>query len=402
MRAQFHTQNRHRFIDSINGGIATITAYNLMQRGNDASFGFEQEANFWWLTGIEAPDWWLIIDGQRSKSWLVNPDISPTHQIFDGSLSVDAAKQISGVDGVLNQDEAMAMLRDLAKKHSVVYGLGDLPHSEQFDFVLNPSSKKLWTVLERSFNDVQDCRLELAKLRTIKQPEEIAAIKKAIKLTIEGFNLIKQKLPELHYEYEIEAEFNYLFRKHGSNGHAYDPIVASAKNACTLHYVANSGKLKKGSIVLLDIGARLGGYAADISRSYGVGEPTQRQRQVHQAVQLAHQDIIKLIRPGLLVADYHSSVDSIMKQALISLNLLETASDDETYRRYFPHAIGHGLGVDVHDSLGRPTEFLPGMVLTVEPGIYIAAEAIGVRIEDDILVTEQGHTNLSKALPTSL
>ncbi len=402
MKNNFFLTNRRRLIEKNQGGIVVVSAYASMQRGNDAAFFFEQEANFWWLTGVDTPDWWVIIDGQRNKSWLVMPEISPTHQIFDGSLSADAAQRISGVDGILTQDEAMAMLRDLAKKHSVAYGLGDVPHVEQFDFVLNPLPKKLWNILERTFNDVQDCRLELAKLRAIKQPEEIAAIKKAIKLTIEAFNVVKRKLPELQYECEIEAEFSYFFRKHGASGHAYDPIVAGGKNACTLHYAANTDRLKKGSIVLLDVGARLGGYAADISRSYSVGEPTQRQRQVHQAVQSAHRDIIKLIKPGLLVADYHSSVDRIMKNAIMNLNLLGSLTDDGTYRRYFPHAISHGLGVDVHDSLGQATEFLPGMVLTVEPGIYISEEGIGVRIEDNILVTEQGCTNLSKALPTSL
>jgi len=384
------------------GGVSVVTAFTQMQRTNDAAFAFEQESNFWWLTGIDVPDWWVIIDGQRTKSWLVAPAVSVAHQIFEGSLSVEAAKRISGIDTVLSQDEAMAMLRDLAKKHSVVHAIGDPAHTEYYDFTLNPAPKKLWSMLERTFADVQDCRLSLAKLRAIKQPVEVTAIKKAIKLTVDGFNAVKQKLPDLRYEYEIEAEFSYFFKKNGATGHAYDPIIASGKNACTLHYDANEDRLKKSSLVLMDIGARLDGYAADISRTYGLGEPTQRQRQVHAAVQVAQQEIIKLIKPGLLVADYYTSVDVIMKQALVGLGLLRSTDDDATYRRYFPHAIGHGLGVDVHDSLGQPVEFLSGMVLTVEPGIYIPEEGIGVRIEDNILVTDKGHTNLSKALSTSL
>ncbi len=399
---EFFVSNRRRLAESISGGLVVVSAYTQLQRSNDAAFYFEQEANFWWLTGIDSPDWWVIIDGQRAKSWLVAPVVSNAHQIFDGSLSIEAAKRISGVDNVLSQDEAMSMLRDLAKKHSVVHTLGDPAYAEHFDFILNPAPKKLWNVLERTFTDVQDCRLELAKLRAIKQPEEIVAIKKAIKLTVEGFKSIKEKLPELRFEYEVEAEFSYFFKKYGASGHAYDPIVASGKNACTLHYDVNKDRLKKNSIVLMDIGVRLGGYAADISRSYGLGEPTQRQRQVHGAVQAAQKEIIHLIKPGLLVADYHASVDAIMKAALMSLGLLQSVEDEATYRRYFSHAIGHGLGVDVHDSLGQSLEFLPGMVLTVEPGIYIPEEGIGVRIEDNILVTQQGHINLSKALPTSL
>jgi len=389
-------------MNATNGGIAVVAAYTQMQRGNDAASMFEQEANFWWLTGIDAPDWWVIIDGQRHKSWLVSPSISTAHQVFDGSLSSEAAKHISGVTDVLTQDAGMALLRDLAKKHSVGYGLGDVSYAEHFDFILNPAPKKLWNTLERIFNDVQDCRLDLAKLRAIKQPEEIAAIKKAIKLTIDGFKLVKQQLPDLQTEYQIEAEFSYFFRKNGATGHAYDPIVAGGKNACTLHYDSNSQKLKRGTIVLMDIGARVDGYAADISRSYAVGAPTARQIQVHAAVEGAHKQIIGLIKPGVTMSEYNAAVDVIMKNALIELGLLESLQDEKTYRRYFPHAIGHGLGIDVHDSLGRPVEFLAGMILTVEPGLYIPEEGIGVRIEYNILVTETGHTNLSRALPTSL
>ena len=402
MQPSFFTHNRQQLIHTIRGSVAIIGANSSVQRSNDTSFTFEQESNFWYLTGVEVADWWVIIDGRRSKAFLVAPEVSDAHHIFDGSLSFDDAKRISGVDGVLSQDEAMSMLRELAKKHSIVYGLGDLPYAEHFDFVINPAPKKIWNTLERIFKEVQDCRPELATLRAIKQPEEIAMMKKAIKLTIDGFNHAKKILPTLRYEYEVEAEFSHYFRSRGATGHAYDPIVAGDKNACTLHYGQNNDPLKKSSVLLLDIGARVGGYAADISRTYALGTPTKRTLAVHGVVEQAHRHIIALLKPGLLVSEYHAQVDLIMKQALIDLGLLSDLSDDATYRRYFPHAISHGLGIDVHDSLGKPTVFLPGMVLTVEPGIYIPEECRGFRIEDDILITEQGHLNLSKALSTAL
>ena len=146
-------------------------------------------------------------------------------------------------------------------------------------------------------------------------------------------------------------------------------------------------------------GARVGGYAADITRTYAIGTPSQREKDVHAEVEKAHRAIIDLIKPGASIKQYSASVDEIMKQALQNLNLFNTPDD---YRRYFPHAVSHGLGIDVHDSLGGFETFLPGMVLTVEPGVYIPEEGIGVRIEDDILVTEDGNRNLSAALPTSL
>lgn len=398
----FFAANRTRLAAQLKGGIVVMTAYSAMQRSNDTSFAFEQEANFWWLTGIEAPDWWLIIDGARGKSWLAAPTVSEAHQIFDGSVSAEQARAVSAVDTVITHAEALDLLRDLAKKHSTVYALGDQPHAEYLDFVLNPAMKKLHDTLNRLFSSVQDCRRDLTQLRAIKQPQEIAAMKQAINLTIDAFEHVKRTLPNLQYEYEVEAEFNYYLRRHGAKGHAYDPIVAAGENACTLHYVDNESRLKKKQLLLLDIGARSGGYAADITRTYAIGEPTKRQQAVHAAVQNAQRHIITLLKPDLLVEDYHRNVDEIMKQALLSLGLMKDKSDDTAYRTYFPHAISHGLGVDVHDSLGGPRYLQPGMVLTVEPGIYIPEEGIGVRIEDDILITDTGHTNLSGRLSTDL
>jgi Xaa-Pro aminopeptidase len=402
MKNDFFKSNRRRLIERLNGGIIVMSAYAQMQRSNDMAFNFEQEANFWWLTGIDFPDWWMIIDGTRNKSWLVAPRISASHEIFDGSLSADSAKEISGVDAILTQDEAQSMLRDLSKKHSVVYVLGEQPHAEHLDFILNPAIKSLREHVSRIFATVQDCRIELAALRAIKQPEEIVAMKSAIDITIDGFETVKRKLTTASYEYEIEAEFNYYFRMHGASGHAYDPIVAGGQHACTLHYIANSQKLKKRQLLLLDIGARVGGYAADITRTYAYGEPTKRQIDIHGAVQAAQREIIAMIQPNLSVEQYQTNVDKVMSDALIGLRLMANYNDMDSYRKYFPHAVSHGLGIDVHDSLGAPKFLQKGMVVTVEPGIYIPEEGIGVRIEDDILVTASGNLNMSQRLSTDL
>lgn len=188
----------------------------------------------------------------------------------------------------------------------------------------------------------------------------------------------------------------------GGATHAFEPIVASGKNACTLHYTSNNDRLRTDQLVLFDIGARLHGYPGDITRTYAVGEPTKRQSEVHMAVRQAEQQIIELVRPGLALTEYIAAVDSIMKNALLLLGLMKNLDDTTAYRRYFPHAVSHGLGVDVHDRLGGYTEFQPGMVLTVEPGIYIPEEGIGVRIEDNIVITEKGSHNISAALSTDL
>lgn len=396
MNKDFFLANRNGLQKVVGTSLIVLTGYTSLQRAGDAAHPFSQESNFWWLTGIERPDWWLIMDGKQSI--LVSPETSQAHHVFDGSLSAKDAQRISGVDKVITNEQAEQYLVKLAKKYPHVVTLGREPFAKHYDFALNPAPQALYRKLKRTFRNVEDCRLELAKLRAIKQPVEIAAIKKAVALTVDAFQAVRQQLPSYGYEYEIEADFTHYFRSRGAAGHAYDPIVAFGVNACTLHYIDNQAKFEQG-LVLLDVGARVDGYAADITRTYAIGKVSKRQRDVHKAVESAHHKVIGLLRPGLSIIEYHEQVDVIMKEALDGLGLLKKPED---YRRYFPHAISHGLGVDVHDALGRPTEFLPGMILTVEPGIYIPEEGIGVRIEDDILITKDGHENLSAALSTAL
>lgn len=398
---EFFKGNRERVYDELKGGLLVVTAYTQMQRSNDTAASFEQEGNFWYLTGVDHPDWWLLMDAKRRRSWLVAPTVEEHHEIFDGSLSRDEAKEISGVEEIIDRQEADSWLRHAARTHQLVHMVDIPPYADRFGFTLNPVVHEVREKLERIFVKVSDFRLELSRLRAIKQPVEIEALQSAINLTVKSFAKIRENIDHYRHEYEVEAEFTYDFRRAGARGHAYDPIVAVGRNACTLHYVHNDEKLKKGELLLIDVGARHHGYAADITRTYAVGKPTKRQQDVHDAVRIAQQKIIGIMEPNLSFEDYQSKVDDIMQQAIIGLGLMKDASDP-AYRKYFPHSVGHGLGIDVHDALGRPRILLPGMVMTVEPGIYIPEEGIGVRIEDDILITDNGHKNLSAKLPTTL
>lgn len=397
----FFTGNRERTYDALKGGLLVVPAYTQMQLTNDTAAPFVQEANFWYLTGIDYPDWWVFLDGKRRRAWLVAPTVAEHHQLFDGSLSYGDAIDISGIDDVIDRQAADSWLRQAARAHQLVHVIDVPQHAEYFGFTLNPAAKDVREKLQRIFAKVVDFRLELARIRAIKQPVEIDAIQNAIDLTVKSFESVKSKLDSYRYEYEVEADFTADFRRAGSDGHAYDPIVAGGPNACTLHYTRNNGRLKKGQLLLLDIGAKSHGYAADITRTYAYGKPSKRQQAVHDAVREAQQTIIGLIAPDTPIDEYHEMVDRVMQKALMDLKLIKS-NDDENYRKYFPHAISHGLGIDVHDALGRPRSLLSGMVLTVEPGIYIPEEGIGVRIEDDILVTDSGFKNLSAKLPTGL
>ncbi len=375
-----------------------LTSYDEMQMHNDMSADFRQEASFFYLTGISYPGWKVIIDTVRGHTALVAPRRSQTQIIFDGGLSVDDALKSSHADEVIDEDEFEVRLRLATKKHSMVNTIVD---NADHHFVVNPAQKKLKQILDRIFNSVNLCNKELAKMRAIKQPYEIKNISNAVKITVDAFHNIKTTMPGFRYEYEIEAEFSYAFRKLGAK-HAYEPIVASGKNACTLHYVDNNSRINKRSVVLMDVGAFSAGYSADITRSYAVGSATARQVSVHKAVDSAKNAIIELVAPGRSIKEYIHQANLIISREIASLGLISDQDDSEGARRYCPHAISHGLGLDVHEGLGGYETFQPGMVLTVEPGIYIPEESLGVRLEDDILVTDNGYKNLSRSLSTEI
>lgn len=399
--ADFFRQNRQRLAERLGGALISVTAYDRLQRSNDSAFGFEQEANFWYLTGVSEPGWKLLYDGMTHHSWLAMPVVDEIHRIFDGGMSAEDAKRISGVHEIISSDQLPSLYRRLARTHSLVYTISQPPHADSFNFSLNPALHEHHRQLERSFTKVQTANVELTKLRAIKQPEEIAAIESAVKTTAKAFDSVHERIDSFKTEAEIEAEFTYMFRRSGADGHAYDPIVATAQNSCTLHYGENNDTIKNKQLILIDVGARQNNYASDVTRTYVKGEPTKRQLAVHDAVREAQQQICNLLGPELPVMEYQYRVEQIMLNAIVSLGL---ARQDETdaVRTYMPHSVSHGLGIDVHDSLGSPRVFKPGMVLTVEPGLYLPDEKIGIRIEDDILITDDGARNLTGKIATTL
>lgn len=400
MKSEEIFDHRRRLCEAIGNTPLVATAYDALQKSADMAHAFTQEASFLWLTGVSEPGWQCIVEGNSLT--LIAPERDDVHILFDGGLTNEEAKQVSGAGVVLSRAEGEAMLKALSDTYPAVYAIGEDPHAEHYSFIENGAQKQLLVQLEKLFSEVKDARLIFAQLRALKSEGEVDAMRKAIAVSIEGFKTVREQISENQYEYEIEAELNSSFRKTGAEGHAYEPIVASGAHACTLHYATNNDALPRDGLLLIDAGAKIDGYAADITRTYALGTPTDRQVAVHRAVEIAHFKIIDLIKPGVALKQYQHDVDEIMKDALESLGLLKSRSDEKTYRKYFPHAVGHGLGLDVHESLGGYGEFKPGMVLTVEPGIYIPEEGIGVRIEDDILVTETGNENLSAGLSTSL
>jgi Xaa-Pro aminopeptidase len=275
---------------------------------------------------------------------------------------------------------------------------------EPLGLFTNPARRQLSAKLQAANKHVElvDITKQLARLRSIKQPPELRALQAAIDLTTTSLDTIFKAARggQYTYEYEIEADLDRDFRR-GGRGQAFAPIVAGGKRACVLHNIANEGQLAKDQLLLCDVGADYEHYAADISRTISLGAPTSRQKEVHAAVIAAQDFALNLLRPGVILKDYEREVENCVGQQLKQLGLIGSISRKHI-RSYMPHAVSHFLGLNAHDIglYDQPLE--TGMVITVEPGIYIPNEAIGIRIEDDICITKQGNQVLSQTLSRDL
>lgn len=376
-----------------------ITANGQLQRGGDSSYKFHQDSSFWYLTGIDEPDVLLVID--KEKEYLIVPRREGVAEAFDGTTDFSQIAARSGVETVLDSKDGWERLTKRIKKSKHIAILAAPPaYSDHYRMFTNPARQRLLDTVKEINPDIKplDLRQHLTKLRVIKQPAEIAAINQAITITSKTFKEVSKSLRRLPNEYLVEAKLSHGFRKRGADGHAYDPIVASGVNATTLHYLRNNQAINPKELLLIDAGAEVEHYTADITRVFVVGELSRRQTTVIDAVISVHERALSLLRPGVLLKDCEKQIEAFMGEKLRELGLIKVI-DHESVREFYPHATSHFLGLDVHDvgEYDQPLE--PGMVLTVEPGIYIPKEKLGIRLEDDILITDKGAVVLSKNLP---
>ena len=403
--SQFFAGNRARLRGLFTGRAPiVVTANGLLQRSGDSGYAFNQDANFWYLTGIDEPDILLVMD--RDKEYLIVPKRSPSRETFDGAIAADILKQRSGIKTVYDDKSGWKQLESRLKKVKHVATVAPAPpYIDHFGLYANPARAVLLSRLKTYKPELEllDLGPHLSRLRMIKQAVEITAIQKAIDITVSSIRATTKpnKLKSFKHEYEIEAELSRGFRRLGSEGHAFEPIVAAGERACTLHNVTNNGKLAANQLVVIDVGAQVEYYAADITRTVSTGNFTKRQQSVYNAVLEVQNFAIKLLKPGLMLKDYEQQVEHFMGEKLRELGLIKTINSANV-RKFYPHATSHFLGLNVHDvgDYDRPLE--PGIVLTVEPGIYIKQEAIAVRIEDDVLITATGNKILSNKLPRAL
>ncbi|MEO6761757.1 MAG: aminopeptidase P family protein [Candidatus Saccharimonadales bacterium] len=401
--AEFFVANRQRLRSSLPEDTMIVVSGNgLMQRAGDTTFPFRQDSNFWYLTGLDKPDLTLVITNHQT--FVIAPALSFVRAAFDGTNDFTTFKERSGVDQVVDERQGWAIVKSLLANHSTVAALGSAPeYIARNGFYTSPARRRLIAKLKRlrSGVEIKDIRPQLAAQRCIKQPPELKAMQRAIDITSETIAEIRQpeSLASIKYEYELEAAINYGFRRRGALGPAFDSVVAAGSNATTLHHTTNDGLVQGGDMVVVDIGAEVEYYAADITRTISSRPLAGRQADVYQAVLEVQNYAFGQIKPGVMPRDFEAAIEFYMGQKLKQLGIIQKVSRDDI-RRYFPHATSHFLGLDAHDVGDYRQPYQAGMVITVEPGIYVPEEAIGVRIEDDVLITSAGIEILSQACPS--
>lgn len=403
--SEFFAGNRARLRQLFTGTApVVITANGRLQQTSDEAYAFTQDSNFWYLTGIDEPD--VILVMEQNKEYLIVPERSQVSEIFDGAVNPDELSRISGIKEVYSEREGWKYFSSRLKRLRHVATLGaNQPYMDTFGMYANPARATLIHSLKEYNANIEllDIRLHLARLRMIKQESELEALQKAVDITLDTLKAISRpsSLKKYAYEYEVEADITRGFRRRGAKGHAFTPIVAAGEHAVTLHNIANEGKLASDELLVADVGAQYNHYSADITRTFDLGNAPKRAHNVHAAVIEVYQYACSLLKPGVLIRDYEKEVETFMGEKLRSLGLLKVI-DREEVRKYFPHATSHYLGLDAHDVGDYEYPLEPGVVMTVEPGIYIPEEGIGIRVEDDVVITSTGIEVMSARLPLVL
>jgi len=405
LTAEFFQGNRERLRQLFTGTAPiVITAHAQLQQSADEAYPFRQDSSFYYLTGVTDPGVVLVMD--KTKEYLIVPPREVVIEQFDGVIDPVQLARVSGIQTVVTQKEGWRMLSTRLKKSAHVATLGAAPrYIEYLGMYTNPARADLIAQMKEINPKLEllDLRTHLSRMRMVKQPAEIEVIKRAIEVTCSTIKTITRpsKLVKYANEYEIEAELTYGFRRQGAP-HAFHPIVSSGKNTCTMHYLKAESPLKSGELLLLDVGAEYEFYASDIARTMSLGgNPTRRQKQVYDAVLDVQEYAFTLLKPGVVLQEYEQQIENYMGEKLRELGLIKTITSDAV-RQYFPHRTSHFLGLDTHDAGDYEHPIEPGVIITVEPGIYIPEEGIGIRIEDDVLITVDGIENLSAGLPRAL
>jgi len=405
-------QNRKRFAKQLeNKSIAVFNSNDIMPTSADGTHGFIQQTDLLYLSGIDQAESTLVIcpdaREEKNREFLFVKETNPKIALWEGhKYSKDEARAVSGIKSVYWNHEFEDVFIPLVFESDNIY-LNTNEHLRADRNVQTRDARFLrWCRKLFPLHRYRRLAPIMHDLRAVKSKPEVELIKKACSITDNTFRRLLGFIKPGVWEFEIEAEIYHEFIRNRSRGPAFQTIVASGADSCTLHYVKNDKQCRDGDLVLIDFGAEYANYAADLTRTVPVnGKFSKRQKDVYNAVLKVQKAAIKLLKPGKTIDDFSREVGKVMEAELIRLKLLKVAevrkqsADQPLYKKYFPHGTSHHLGLDVHDYGNRYRKFEPGMVFTCEPGIYINDEGIGVRIENDILITKEGPVDLTGGVP---
>ena len=409
----------------IEDSVMLIPSAKMQTRSNDTEYVFRQDSNFYYLTGFNEPEALLLIckNRKKSKTILFLREKNPEMEMWLGRfLGVKDAVKTLGVDEAYDIKELKEKLPKILENHTNLH-VDNFNDNIYVNIVKNVCKElknpRTVNISPTNFLHVDSI---LENMRLIKEPFEINEIKKALKITAKAHHATMAMKASGKKEYEVQALIEYIFKKEGASYDAYTSIVAGGNNANTLHYIENSKELKDGELMLIDAGCEWNLYASDITRTTPInGKFSEPQKEIYNKILEAQEKIIKAIKPKMTKQKLQKLSEKLLTQVMLDLKILKGSLKqnlkDKKFKKYYPHGIGHWMGLDVHDtcpykdSEGKDILFQEGMVLTVEPAIYLPLDdkkvpkrfrGIGIRIEDDILVTKDGYENLSKDIAKSV
>jgi len=415
---------REKYMQRLGDAVAVVPGANTVLRSADSDYPFRQDSDFHYLTGFDEPDCLCVLRPRADQRFVlfVRPR-DPEAEVWTGRrLGVEGAVEVYGADAAYPITELETRFPKLLEDVDVLhYALGRNPTMDTRVLRLVSEQRKTRPRRGHGIVRIDDPSTVLHEMRLFKDDYELSRMRAAAAITAEAHTrLMREARPGMR-EYELQAMLERDFMHHGANAPAYGTIVGSGANATVLHYVSNRDELREGDLVLVDAGCELDFYASDITRTWPVGPAfSPEQAALYRVVLEAQTQAIATVRPGAKFIEAHDRAVEVLCTGLVDLGLLEgpveRARDSGDYKKYYMHRTSHWLGLDVHDTGlyevdGQSRRLEPGMVLTIEPGLYISPEqpsaplpyrGIGIRIEDDLLITENGHEILTRAVPKEI
>lgn len=393
--------------------VVVVNANDVLPTNADGTMRFRQNSDLFYLTGVDQEETMLVLcpdfPEKKYREVLFLRETNEQIATWEGhKLTKEEAREQTGIETVLWTSEFNRLFNTMLVMGGVDHVYLNTNDHYRADVPIESRDSRFikWCQQKYPLHKYERLGPVMHKLRTIKSEYEIELMQKACDITEKAFRRVLKFVKPGVLEYEIEAEYAHEFLRNGSRGFAYEPIIASGANACVLHYLENKNVCQSGEILLLDVGAEYANYNADLTRTIPVnGKFTKRQRDVYNAVLRVKRSAMKLLKPGIVYFDYHKEVQKIMESELVGLKLIDKkdlknqSKERPLFMKYFMHGTGHQLGLDVHDVGNMYNKMQVGQVWTVEPGIYIKEEGLGVRIENNVVIRKNGLYDLMKNIP---